>query len=103
MGCQDSDYVSILNAAQEASGDIGPERLAVLETAAEERGGDKAQVKLLNTRLYYVLIALTGNASFTIVGNDHTPMEWKPGTDYANAIRVLTNRSRSCQEWQSWQ
>ena len=69
MGCQDSDYVEMMNQAERAVGPITQDALDALDQAMTRNGRDEGQFALLNTRLYYVLISLTDKAAFTIVDN----------------------------------
>ena len=71
MGCQDNDYVHMMNTAQQAVAPLGEEALGVLDRAFTDSGRDAGTLAVMSTRLCYVLISLTDKSAYTIVDNVH--------------------------------
>ena len=80
MGCQDRDYSDMLHHAETSQTPITQTELNVMNDNAVTRGREDGEFKVLNSRLYYVLISLTDKGAFTIVDNveDSNGMEaWR--------------------------
>ena len=67
MGCQDSDYCDMLEVAAKRGAPITIADINGMATTSVQRGRAEGEFKLLNARLYYVLISLTDKGAFTIV------------------------------------
>ena len=84
MGCQDTDYCDMLEVASKRDAPITTADINGMATTSVQRGREPGELKLLNARLYYVLISLTDKGAFTIVDNveDSNGMEsWRKLSD----------------------